>query len=54
MRPGAFVPSLAKYRLRECWNNGILEKWVLTSGGEGILDCWISGNIRFDDKIING
>jgi hypothetical protein len=50
MRPGVFVPSLAKFRLRECWNTGKLEKWVLTSGTERILDSWVNGNIRFDDK----
>jgi hypothetical protein len=38
----------------ECWNAGILEKWVLTYGPERILDYWVNGNNRLDDKIKNG
>jgi hypothetical protein len=43
----------------ECWNTGILEKWVLTSGfrtygSERMLDCWVNGDNRFDDRIKNG
>jgi hypothetical protein len=38
----------------ESWNDGILENWVLTSGSERILECWVNGNNRLDDKIENG
>ncbi len=40
--------------LRPGGNAGILEKWVLTYGSERILDCWVNGNNRLDDKIKNG
>ncbi len=35
----------------EWWNAGILEKWVLAYGSERILQYWVNGKIRLEDKV---
>ncbi len=35
----------------EWWNAGIMEKWVLAYGSERILQYWVNGRIRLDDKV---
>ena len=38
-------------RFADNWNDGTMELW---NDGLGILQCWVKGNNRLDDKIRNG
>jgi hypothetical protein len=40
------VRGFAPIGMLECWNFGKM--------GFGILSCWVNGNNRLDDRIING
>ena len=38
-------------RFAHNWNDGTMELW---NDGLEILQCWVNGNNRLDDKIKNG
>jgi hypothetical protein len=42
-------------RFAQNWNVGMMESWGKDDVTRfGILDCWINGNNRVNDKILNG